>query len=199
MDGSVSTRAGGTVLVRHFEYLRAGVPPVPPSSPERVPVRVRHFAPTTAFAKSLFVRGMTPPVYGLAYFAVRPSPDRPPVLSYRDLLMVLLSPRFRLLMVLGDLRPSLWTVLITGVCLWFLLRHSRRRGREAKQVLAWGLFVGCMGPAGLLTYLALGHTPVSACPHCGADVPLDAPSCPGCGGALVEDPPAADRCILSTG
>jgi len=51
-------------------------------------------------------------------------------------------------------------------------------------LIFWVILAGLLNLAGVLTYLALNHTPVIKCPACGKKRGLEMDNCPQCGSPL---------------
>lgn len=64
--------------------------------------------------------------------------------------------------------------------------HGRPRFNSSYQLTAWIVFVFLFNLAGFLTYLALNHTAVMRCAHCGKWRGLAADTCPRCKAPLLE-------------
>jgi hypothetical protein len=88
--------------------------------------------------------------------------------------------------IITNLRPrysSLNYVLSTAM-LAFALWHGWSRRTSLGKLILWLIIVGAFNLAGLLTYLALNHTPVIKCPICGRKRGLERPNCIRCGSPL---------------
>jgi hypothetical protein len=72
------------------------------------------------------------------------------------------------------------SVMMMGFALWY---GWARRTSWGKLIL-WLIIVGAFNLAGLLTYLALNHTPVIKCPACGKKRGLEMDNCAQCGSPL---------------
>jgi hypothetical protein len=66
----------------------------------------------------------------------------------------------------------------------FALRHGWARKTSWGKLVLWLIIVGAFNLAGLLTYLALNHTPVIKCPVCGKKRGLEMDNCSRCGSPL---------------
>ena len=66
----------------------------------------------------------------------------------------------------------------------FALWHGWARRTSWVKLILWLIIVGAFNLAGLLTYLALNHTPVIKCPACGKKRGLEMNNCSQCGRPL---------------
>ena len=66
----------------------------------------------------------------------------------------------------------------------FALWHGWARRTSWVKLILWLIIVGAFNLAGLLTYLALNHTPVIKCPACGKKRGLEMDNCSQCGSPL---------------
>jgi len=66
----------------------------------------------------------------------------------------------------------------------FALWHGWPRRTSWGKLILWLIIVGAFNLAGLLTYLALNHTPVIKCPACGKKRGLEMDNCSQCGSPL---------------
>ena len=66
--------------------------------------------------------------------------------------------------------------LLAAAALW----HGWARRTTWGKLIFWLIFVVAFNLAGLLTYLALNHTPLIRCDACGKKRGLDRPHCPAC-------------------
>jgi len=66
-------------------------------------------------------------------------------------------------------RPGagVWTFVLGALMVGFAAWHGWPRRTSRAAFIFWLVFVGLFNLAGLLTYLALSHTPVIKCPACG--------------------------------
>jgi hypothetical protein len=72
------------------------------------------------------------------------------------------------------------SVMMMGFALW----HGWARRTSWVKLILWLIIVGAFNLAGLLTYLALNHTPVIKCPACGKKRGLEMDNCSQCGSPL---------------
>jgi hypothetical protein len=79
---------------------------------------------------------------------------------------------------------SLRNYLLSAVAIGFTLWHGWARRTSWARFICWLVIVALFGIAGLLTYLALNHTPVIKCPVCGKKRGLEKLNCIRCGNAL---------------
>jgi hypothetical protein len=85
-----------------------------------------------------------------------------------------------------ELRPrySFFNYLLSAAMMAFALWHGLARRTSWIKLVLWLIIVGAFNLAGLLTYLALNHTPVIKCPICGKKRGLEEPNCIRCGNPL---------------
>jgi hypothetical protein len=76
----------------------------------------------------------------------------------------------------GSLLSWFSIIICVAIALW----HAWPRRTSRARLIFWLIFVGIFNLAGLLTYWALNHTPVIACPACGAKRGLDRTDCVRC-------------------
>jgi hypothetical protein len=88
-----------------------------------------------------------------------------------------------------------WMVNILMVAVVFWHGWSRRTGWG--KFIFWIVFVGLFNLAGLLTYLALNHTPVISCPACGKKRGLERLDCIYCGSDLPRPQKRATDLVLN--
>jgi hypothetical protein len=74
--------------------------------------------------------------------------------------------------------------LLSAVMIGFALWHGWPRRTSWGKLILWLIIVGSFNLAGLLTYLALNHTPVIKCPACGKKRGLEMDNCAQCGSPL---------------
>jgi hypothetical protein len=74
--------------------------------------------------------------------------------------------------------------LLSAVMMGFALWHGFSRRTSWLNLVLWLFIVGLFNLAGLLTYLALNHTPVIKCPACGKKRGLKMDNCSQCGSPL---------------
>ena len=86
-------------------------------------------------------------------------------------------------------------LLMVGVAFW----HGWARRTSWARFVFWLVFVAAFNLAGLLTYLALNHTPVIHCPACGKRRGLEKPTCPACNAALPAPEKRDIDLIFTTG
>jgi hypothetical protein len=79
---------------------------------------------------------------------------------------------------------SPWNYLLSAVMMGFAFWHGWARRTSWGRMLCWFAVVALFGIAGLLTYLALNHTPVIKCPICGKKRGLESLDCIRCGSNL---------------
>ncbi|MGA2679625.1 MAG: hypothetical protein ABSF37_10055 [Sedimentisphaerales bacterium] len=72
------------------------------------------------------------------------------------------------------------SVMMMAFALW----HGWARRTSWDKLILWLIIVGAFNLAGLLTYLALNHTPVIKCPACGKKRGLEMDNCSQCGSPL---------------
>jgi hypothetical protein len=89
-------------------------------------------------------------------------------------------------------------LLVSAVMVMLTLRHAWARRSSGTKLLFWLVFVGLFNLAGLLTYLALNHTPVIKCPPCGKKRGLERVDCVRCGAELPRPEPTVHDLIFDT-
>jgi hypothetical protein len=96
------------------------------------------------------------------------------------------TPLAAAIVVIRELRPLnvplnlLISIAIMGFTLW----HGLARRTSWVKLIFWVIVAGLLNLAGLLTYLALNHTPVIKCPACGKKRGLEMDNCAQCGSPL---------------
>jgi hypothetical protein len=75
-------------------------------------------------------------------------------------------------------KPLNWFLSVAMMAITFFHAWPRRTSRA--KLIFWVTFVGIFNLAGLLTYWALNHTPVIACPVCGAKRGIERTDCVHC-------------------
>ena len=89
-------------------------------------------------------------------------------------------------------------LLVSAVMVILALLHAWPRRTSRAKVIFWLIFVGLFNLTGLLTYLALNHTPVIKCPVCGRKRGLERADCVRCGAKLPRPEPTVHDLILDT-
>jgi hypothetical protein len=84
-------------------------------------------------------------------------------------------------------------VPICIVMMLFVIWHGWARKSNRFCLALWAILVGLFGLAGLLTYLALNHTPIIKCPICGKKRNLEKDECIRCDAKL----PGAKALIIA--
>jgi hypothetical protein len=90
------------------------------------------------------------------------------------------------------------TLAVTLVLAFLTFLHARPRRTGWGSLTFWIVFVLAFNLAGLLTYLALNHTPVIRCPACGRRRGLLRPDCPSCHAHLPAPERRPTDLILAT-
>lgn len=131
------------------------------------------------------VNQFSPPLYDLlAYLLARLiwSPD-----SYRSIGEVARE----IIMALEQTRPGfrVWNWILGALMVGFAAWHGWPRRTSGAVLVFWLVFVGLFNVAGLLTYLALNHTPVIKCPVCGKRRGLAQAQCVRCRADLPAPKP----------
>jgi len=105
-----------------------------------------------------------------------------------------------ILILIEQLRPgpSAWNLVISVLMVGFAAWHGRPRRTSRAVFIFWLTFVGLFNLAGLLTYLALNHTPVIKCPTCGKRRGLAQPQCVRCRTDLPAPQPGKLDLIFDT-
>ncbi|MHC4546307.1 MAG: hypothetical protein ACYSYL_17640, partial [Planctomycetota bacterium] len=93
--------------------------------------------------------------------------------------------------LIEELRPgnSIFNWILGLAMTAFAFWHARPRQVSRGKLFFWLLFTLVFNLAGLLTYLALNHTPIIKCPSCGKSRGLGQVNCVRCGTEL----PAPER------
>ena len=88
--------------------------------------------------------------------------------------------------MIPELQPpkSFWNWLIIIAMAGFAFMHAWPRRTSRPKLIFWLLFILAFNLAGLLTYLALNHTPIIKCPACGRRRGLGKVNCAQCGAEL---------------
>lgn len=142
----------------------------------------------------LCVNQFSPPLYDLlAYLLARFiwSPD-----SYRSIGEVARG----IIMSLEQTRPGfrVWNWILGALLVGFAAWHGWPRRTSRAVFIFWLVFVGLFNLAGLLTYLALNHTPVIKCPSCGNRRGLAQSQCVRCLSDLPTPKPGKLDLIFDT-
>jgi hypothetical protein len=77
-----------------------------------------------------------------------------------------------------------FNLLISIAIMGFTLWHGLVRRTSWAKLIFWVILTGLLNLAGLLTYLALNHTPAIKCPACGKKRGLEMDNCVHCGSPL---------------
>jgi hypothetical protein len=88
--------------------------------------------------------------------------------------------------IIISFRPgySVLNYILSVGMMGFAFWHCWGRRTSWSKLIVWLIVVGAFNLAGLLTYLALNHTPVIKCPVCGRKRGLERPNCIWCGNPL---------------
>jgi hypothetical protein len=88
--------------------------------------------------------------------------------------------------MIADIRPvnSLWSWLLIVAMVGIAFLHGWPRRTSRGKLIFWLVFTGVFNLAGLLTYLALNHTPIIKCSSCGRSRGLGQVNCLRCGAEL---------------
>ena len=88
--------------------------------------------------------------------------------------------------IITGFRPlhSSLNYVLSVMMMAFALWHGWARRTSWARLILWLIIVGAFNLAGLLTYLALNHTPVIKCPACGKKRGLEMDNCSQCGSPL---------------
>jgi len=154
---------GGLELIARFDWVR------PPHE-----VRIRD-----DWVKAQICT-VSPPAYDLAWYLfegelLRIKDVRTGVMPGYAGIVVDWRPRYN---------PTNWVFSITMMIVSFLHGWSRRN--SLARLIFWLVLVGLFNLAGLLTYLAMNHTPVIKCPVCGKKRGLERVDCVRCGSVLPQ-------------
>ena len=105
-----------------------------------------------------------------------------------------------IIMALEQTRPGfrVWNWILGAMMVGFAAWHGWPRRTSRAALVFWLVFVGLFNLAGLLTYLALNHTPVIKCPACGKHRGLVRPRCVQCGADLPAPKPGKLDLIFDT-
>jgi hypothetical protein len=142
--------------------------------------------------KVFYVRKFSPSVYDLAWYLFEDE-----LLKFdtmRDNLMSV-CPR-----IIAFLRPgySAFNYILSALMVVIALWHGWARRTSSGKLILWLIIVGAFNLAGLLTYLALNHTPVIKCPICGKKRGLERFNCIRCGSPLPVPQRRPTDLILAT-
>lgn len=98
------------------------------------------------------------------------------------------------------LRPEfgVWNWLLTALMTGLAACHAMPRRKSQPVFIFWLVFVALFNVAGLLTYLALNHTPVIKCAACGKTRGLNQPKCARCQAELPVPKPDKLDLIFDT-
>jgi hypothetical protein len=155
---------GRLVLVNQFDWTR--------------PVVQTSKAPSSGYMFPKWIGKVSPPVFDLlwalcgdnSYKFVNNGPGM--IQSYAKIIAELQPRNSSVNYVLG--------VMMMAFALW----HGWARRTSWVKLILWLIIVGAFNLAGLLTYLALNHTPVIKCPACGKKRGLEMDNCSQCGSPL---------------
>jgi hypothetical protein len=88
--------------------------------------------------------------------------------------------------IIAQFRPrhSSLNYVLSAIMMAFALWHGWARRTSWGKLILWLIIVGAFNLAGLLTYLALNHTPTIKCPACGKKRGLEMDNCVQCGSPL---------------
>jgi hypothetical protein len=106
----------------------------------------------------------------------------------------------QIIMALELTRPGfrVWNWVLGALMVGFAAWHGLPRRTSRAAFIFWLTFVGLFNLAGLLTYLALNHTPVIKCPACGKRRGLVHPCCVRCRTDLPAPKPGKLDLIFDT-
>jgi hypothetical protein len=82
---------------------------------------------------------------------------------------------------------------ISFIMMLITVWHGWARKNNRVSLVLWAILVGFFNLAGLLTYLAMNHTPTIKCSACGKKRNLERPDCIRCGANL----PAAKALVIA--
>jgi hypothetical protein len=102
---------------------------------------------------------------------------------------------FLLLSVMPHALPDL--LIASSLCVLLTWLHIRSREPSKLRILSWLMFVLCFNLAGLLTYLALNHTPLICCSVCQKKRGLIADACARCHAPLAQPEHTRPHLLLS--
>ena len=102
--------------------------------------------------------------------------------------------------IISFLRPGYSAInyMLSAFMVVIALWHGWARRTSWVKLVSWLFIVGLFNLAGLLTYLALNHTPVIKCPICGKKRGLESLTCIRCGNSLPIPQPRPTDLILAT-
>jgi len=105
-----------------------------------------------------------------------------------------------IIMALEQTRPGfrVWNWILGAMMVGFAAWHGWPRRTSRAAFIFWLTFVGLFNLAGLLTYLALNHTPIIKCSTCGKRRGLAQPRCVQCGADLPAPKPGKLDLIFDT-
>jgi len=93
---------------------------------------------------------------------------------------------------------GVWSWILIALMVCFAAWHGWPRRTSRAALVFWLVFVGLFNLAGLLTYLALNHTPVIKCPSCGNRRGLGQSQCVRCLSDLPAPKPGKLDLIFDT-
>jgi hypothetical protein len=99
-----------------------------------------------------------------------------------------------------DFRPkdNIINLILSALMMAFMFYHGFSRRTSTAKFAFWLIFVGLFNIAGLLTYLALNHTPIIKCPSCGKKRGLARTDCVRCNNELPAHKPGKLDLIYNT-
>jgi len=130
------------------------------------------------------VNQVSPPLYDLFLYVYMRSAEWP--IDWRNR-----TATYEILTAMGYLTPgaTAWNWILGLLMVGFAYWHGRPRWTRRAELIFWLVFVWLFNLAGLLTYLALNHTPVIKCPLCGQRRGLAQVNCVRCEGPLPAPKP----------
>jgi hypothetical protein len=160
---------GNLNLLNKFGWIKPAESPYP-EQPQLVPIHIK---------ASQWFGVVSPPLYNLVFRAFRPQLIK--IMSQREYetsgelvhsLLLFVSPKSTIN----------WLTAVAMAGLVFL--HAWPRRTSYTKLVFWLIFTVLFSVTGLLTYLALNHTPTIKCQTCGKKRGLSQPDCPRCGAPL---------------
>jgi hypothetical protein len=95
-------------------------------------------------------------------------------------------------------RENITNLILSLLMMAFMFFHGWSRRTSSAKFVFWLIFVGLFNLAGLMTYLAMNHTPTIECPSCGKKRGIDRIDCVRCKTELPAHKPGKLDLIYNT-
>ncbi|MHC4153648.1 MAG: hypothetical protein ACYST6_01795 [Planctomycetota bacterium] len=149
-----------------------------------------------------YTKAVSPPFYDLAcpaiYENTRDYYHHKRIIKLMTLAFVNSDPYFWLEDKPHYLPGSPLNWILSSLMACAVLLHAWPRRTSKAELVFWLILVGLFNLAGLLTYLALNHTPVIKCPACGKRRGLECLDCVRCGAGLPRPETTGHELIFDT-